>query len=531
LVIRETFTMKIQLLFTLIICYFSVHSYAQPTWSEDVAEIFYNNCTECHNAGGVAPFSLIEYEPAYTYRALIKAYVEANIMPPWKADTSFQHYFDERILTTFERETIIDWANADAPEGDPTLAPAPPVYTGEQQLPGVPDLSITMPNYMSKATETHDDYICISLPTGVLEDRRVKAIEIIPGNRSIVHHCLVYNDPEGTYETDTIGGDCGGPTGDVLLMAGYTPGASPTIFPSSDDFAAGMVLRPESNVVFAMHYPHGSYGFYDQTTVNFYFYNEPVADFREIIAAPVLSNWEFILPPDEITSVNASYEDVPVDISVLSTFPHMHLLGKSIESYALTPDEDTIPFVRIPHWDFDWQDFYWFRYMQVLPAGSDLYAHATFDNTEGNVHNPHDPPELVLPGFNTTDEMFLVYFHLMAYEEGDEFVNVDSLNTVYLSNQYQQLPPQNTDITVFPNPTSNEVTISFDLLEQSFVSLFVYDLNGRVVQKLWHDNRSAGPQNIVWNGNNTTGQKAPAGVYFYSMLIDGKPYNGQIVKL
>ena len=43
----------------------SVFTFAQsPNYSEDIAPILYNNCTECHNTGGIAPFSLMNYQEA-----------------------------------------------------------------------------------------------------------------------------------------------------------------------------------------------------------------------------------------------------------------------------------------------------------------------------------------------------------------------------------------------------------------------------------------------------------------------------------
>lgn len=514
-------------LFTLM---FSFLSFGQPTWSEHAAEVFYNNCTECHNPDGIGTFSLLDYEEAYDYRAIIQSYVTYNIMPPWTADSSFQHYFDERLLTEYERNTIIGWAAAGGLEGDPALAPPPPIYTSDQKLPGTPDLTIEMPLYMSKATEIQDDYICISMPSGLTEDKRVKAIEIIPGNRSIVHHCLLYIDEDGDYETDTIGGNCGGPTTDAFLMTGYTPGATPTIFPSSDAFSAGTVMAEGANVVFAMHYPHGSYGEYDQTKVNFYFYDEPVDNFREIIAGPFIQNWDFDLPANEFTTVHASFDDTPADLSVLSSFPHMHLLGDYIDAYGITPSLDTVPFVRIPHWDFDWQDFYWFRYMQKLPEGSQLKGTAIYNNTSSNIHNPSDPPVNVYPGLNTTDEMFLVYFHIMAYEEGDEFINVDSLNNIYLNNWEDEIEAKN-GISVYPNPSEEVTTIEFMLEKESYVSLFIYDMSGKVVKRLSQDKQSSGMVRLNWDGTNDDTRNVSPGVYNYSLLINGVHYNGRVVRL
>ena len=60
----------------------------------------------------------------------------------------------------------------------------------------------------------------------------------------------------------------------------------------------------------------------------------------------------------------------------------MHLLGKTIGTYMIKPGQDTVDLIDIPHWDFDWQDFYKFRYLQsyhlVLdekPMGRSIILH------------------------------------------------------------------------------------------------------------------------------------------------------------
>ena len=45
----------------------------------------------------------------------------------------------------------------------------------------------------------------------------------------------------------------------------------------------------------------------------------------------------------------------------MSIFPHMHLLGKDLVCYAITPTSDTINLIRINKWDFEWQGFYFFE--------------------------------------------------------------------------------------------------------------------------------------------------------------------------
>jgi hypothetical protein len=499
---------------------------SQTTWSDDAATVFYNNCTQCHNPNGIGPFSLMDYATAYDYRAAIKVAVEGNIMPPWPADSSYQRYFHERLLTQAERDIIINWVDEDGPSGDLGTAPPPPVYNGEQILPGIPDLTVTMPMYMSKALPGADDYSCFTIPSGLATDRKIKAIEVIAGNPAIVHHCLVFTVNGGSYATDSTSHSCQGPVTGGLIGA-YTPGASPTIFVETSTFSSGVSIDAGSDIVLAMHYPAGSYGLFDQTKVNIYFYDEPVDNFREVYAAPIIENWAFTIAANTIDTVYGEYGPIGGDITLVSVFPHMHLLGKYIDSYGITPLNDTLPFVRINNWDFHWQEFYFFKNMIHVPANTTMYGTGIYDNTTANMHNPNDPPIDVSAGLNTSDEMFLVYYHFMLYQAGDELINVDSLNTIFLQNPETGM--QQYALNAWPNPFSSEVNISYMLDQSAFVSLYIYDVNGRAVRKLVRENQSAGEHQLVWDGTTEEGEKASPGIYFYSVMVDGVPVNGKLI--
>lgn len=499
---------------------------SQTTWSEHAAEVFYNNCTVCHNVNGIAPNSLMTYVEAVNYAPLIETYVDAGIMPPWTADSSYQHYSQERLLTQSEKDIILDWISEGTQSGDLGQAPPPPVYSGDQLLPGTPDMVVTAPNYMSKATASSDDYVCFVIPTSLATSRIVKAIEVIPGNRQTVHHALVYSDNTGFPATDTSG-DCAGPITSTL-MGGYTPGATPIIFPSTLDFRAGMALSAGTDIVLAMHYPAGSYGEWDQTKVNFYFYDEPVVNYREVSCDRIIEDWAFTIPAFTFDSIQVDNSPTSQDQTLLSVFPHMHLLGDYIESWGVTPLNDTINFARIPQWDFDWQDFYWFEHMKYLPAGTTMHGKGIWNNTVTNPHNPNSPPQDVIAGLNTSDEMFLVYFHYMDYWAGDELINIDSLTTEFLSAGGSDLVHEN--VKTFPNPFNESTDIYYYLNNAGFVSLFIYDMQGKIVNKLVAEQQVAGTQKVNWNGNNSAGKEVRAGMYFYSIMIDGMNYSGKLMK-
>lgn len=505
------------------------HSVFGQTWSNDVASIVYNKCSSCHHPGGIAPFSLMNYTEVSSMASLVYDAVAQNEMPPWPPDENYQQYSHSRTLSASDKATFLSWLSTGTPEGNPANAPAPPVFNTGSIL-GNGDLMLQIPLYQSKATGGQDDYVCFSLPTGLTQNRYVRAMEIVPGNRAIVHHALIYIDPTGNYQGDTVGGNCGGPPQTSTLIGGYTPGSSPLIFPSATGFKLGMSIPANSNLVFAMHYPEGSYGQYDSTKVILHFYPPGETGIREVYAAPVLQNWSLVIPPNQVSSFTAHYPSsggVPTNYSVLSVFPHMHLLGKDIRAYAVTPTSDTVKFAHISHWDFHWQDFYFFKNLQKVPTGSVMRGEATYDNTVNNIHNPSNPPVLVTAGESTTDEMFLVYFHFLQYQPGDELIDLESLLTLGM----QELVSDD-EWKIYPVPFSESVSIKPNQLKNGdVVSMSIYDYQGRLVRTICEKQLiQSSFGGFEWDGLSDTGTEVRPGTYFISMTCNGTAGSHPIIK-
>lgn len=505
------------------------------TWSDDVAQIVYNKCSQCHHQGGVAPFSLTTYAETSPMAAAMYDAIALEEMPPWPPNNDYQQYAHDRSLNDTEKATLLDWILAGTPEGNPANTPPPPVFSNGTIL-GQGDLEVQIPTYMSKALSNGDDYVCFAMPSGLAQDRIIKAVEIIPGNREIVHHALIYVDPSGNSVTDTVGGDCGGPnSADAKLVMGYTPGSSPMTLPTSNPLKLGMTMQANSQVYFAMHYPAGSYGEYDSTKVIFHFYPPGETGVREVSTDPVLQKWNMVIPPETITPVSTQYpagsSGLPVDISILSVFPHMHLLGQDIKAYAVQPNLDTLKLIDIEHWDFHWQDFYFFKNIQKAEQGATLKAEGHYDNTSSNIHNPNNPPVTVYAGLNTTDEMFLVYAHYMLYQAGDETYNLDSLMNASTASLLEETQEESA-FSVYPNPFSTGVKIqSSSLKTGDQLSVYVYNLQGKLVRKLAQNEIvSSSELFIEWDGRSDQGQEVDAGLYYLSINRNGQLSNHRLVK-
>ncbi|MGB0424676.1 MAG: T9SS type A sorting domain-containing protein, partial [Flavobacteriales bacterium] len=278
-----------------------------------------------------------------------------------------------------------------------------------------------------------------------------------------------------------------------------------------------------SNIVLAMHYPHGSIGETDQSTIKFYFYEEEV-EHREVSTYPLIQNWSFFLPANQETEVSATFSNFQEDVSLLSAFPHMHLLGEHIKSYAITPESEEIPLINIPHWDFEWQEFYFFQQLQRIPAGSTLHGEGTYNNSSENHHNPNDPPIGVGPGLNTSDEMFLVYYHYLPYLAGDELLDIEDLTSLPTHLNEVSLKASSS-VTVFPNPASEEVNFKLDLDQSAKVSLSVYSTQGRLISKvIERQNTPQGTSTSRFDSSELT-----SGLYYYSLVVNGEAYSGQFM--
>ena len=69
----------------------------------------------------------------------------------------------------------------------------------------------------------------------------------------------------------------------------------------------------------------------------------------------------------------------------------------------------------------------------------------------------------------------------------------------------------------YPNPFNPSTNISYDLPENSFVSISIFDMLGRTIKEHLFEKVSAGRHSINWNGLDNNGSPVSAGVYFYSV--------------
>jgi peroxiredoxin len=399
------------------------------TFSRDIAPILFANCTGCHRAGEAAPFPLVDYDDVRRRATQIAHVVETRLMPPWKPAADVGRFQNERRLTEREIELIQRWAMEGAPYGDPADLPTPPRFTTGWQL-GLPDLILEMPEEFNIPADGPDIYRHFVLPTGLTNDQFIAAFEFRPGNAAVVHHSFLYLDTSGEARRldaadpgpgySRFGGLGFRPVGG---LGGWGPGGLPRRLPDG----LGRPIPRQSDLVLQVHYHPTGKPERDQSKVGLYF----ARSVRQLVTEIMVADSNLEIPPGERQfRFEASYT-LPVEVDLLDASPHMHLLGRTIEVRATSPDGAVIPLIRIDDWNFFWQDHYVFREPVRLPAGSRIELVATFDNSADNPDNPHSPPRWVRFGEESGDEMAICYFQATTDRPDDLLTLAEDVSRYY----------------------------------------------------------------------------------------------------
>ena len=384
-----------------------------PTFSKEVAPVLYKNCVSCHRPGEIAPMSLLTYDQARPWAKSIREKVLSGQMPPWHSSQPHGTFANDRRLTDTDKNTLIAWVDAGAPQGDPKDLPPAPQFTEGWQI-GKPDLVLSMQKPYDVPASGTIAYQFFTIPTNFTEDKWVQAIELRPGNRSVVHHILAFvREPgkpaeapayltvvpkmpqlpsrEGNAPRPGQGGNPG------TLIATEAPGTNALVF----EPGSALRIPAGADILFQMHYTANGKTTTDTSSIGLIFAKGTPQ--REIRTG------SFYNP---LLKVPAGAADQAVDSAIEFTeathitalFPHTHLRGKSWEYRLIYPDGTSRVVLSVPKYDFNWQTYYVFTTPLVAPKGSRLEATAHYDNSVNNKWNP-DPKIDVRWGEQTWQEM------------------------------------------------------------------------------------------------------------------------------
>ena len=118
-------------------------------------------------------------------------------------------------------------------------------------------------------------------------------------------------------------------------------------------------------------------------------------------------------------------------------------------------------------------------------------------------------------------EMNQTYFYRLAAVDyaGNHSEFSDVVQAALLSLDENLIPAEFALHQNYPNPFNPVTTLKYDLPEDSFVDVTVYDMLGNVVNNLVETNQLSGYKSIKWNATNNHGEPVSAGVYLYKIQV------------
>jgi hypothetical protein len=383
-----------------------------PTFNRDIAPLVFSHCAPCHRPGQAAPFSLLTYADVQKRAQQTAEVTRRRYMPPWLPEPGHGDFMNVRRLTDAQLALLQRWIAAGAPEGSAADLPPAPRWPDDWQL-GPPDLVVQMPQAYALAAEGSDVYRNFVLPVPLTTPRFVRAVELNPGNRKILHHAFIKVDrtPQSRRldEKDAAPGFPGMmvpaemPGGHFLT---WQPGKMATPLPDGLSWR----LDPGNDLVLQAHLNPSGKAENFQPAIGLWFTDRPPTN--SCFKLPLMS-YLIDIPAGASNHVVSDSFVLPADADLLAVLPHAHNLAREMHGWATLPDGATRPLLLIKNWDFNWQGDYRYAEPVFLPRGTTLHLRYTYDNSAANPRNPSQPPQRTRQGARSTDEMAELWFQLL----------------------------------------------------------------------------------------------------------------------
>jgi hypothetical protein len=245
----------------------------RPTWYQDIAPMLANHCTWCHQEGGIAPFSLTNFDNARDQSLRMVEQIELGAMPPFSAQedadcTPRFRWSDDPRLSEAEKTTLRRWIADGYLLGDPVETP--PIVSQDLE-----HVSMTLaPAGGWTASGDGDQFICYLFDLENTDMEWLSGLQIRPDNAAIIHHALVFAlDPEEAQPLVTEHGIgqpfwCQAGLAANLLIHAWFPGNQPLQLPPK----MAMPIVPNAKIGVQIHYhPHGGVYEPDRTALDLQF--------------------------------------------------------------------------------------------------------------------------------------------------------------------------------------------------------------------------------------------------------------------
>ena len=518
-------------------CLTAAHAQQTSTWQRIQQDIFNRNCISCHSAGtsfatqsglvltqdvaydnlvaappknsAAAADGLLRVSPSGGFAGLQQSYI-------WeKIDASNQnHFYNDHpnygqlmplgspYLTNGELAFIKTWITVGAPANgvvadanllNDTTRYSPPEFKVLQ--PPAKGLQFHLGPFDVWPAQVYDREFLYFEPHATTEDLYITRYEISfrPGS----HHFILFNYPAGmSTPTPRVYRDLRNQQGwydfDVARQLGelfpfYALVGTQTPY-ANYHFPSGVALRLPAGSGFDLN--SHSVNRTGQTQIGEVYVNLFTVERSEIEHVAEydnFGNFDINLPPNAVTTLNKTFAFPETrHILVMYTHAHEHMTEFSVARVGGPRDGELL------YWTNDWAHppILEFDPPLTMIAGDSIKLTATYNNRT---------PNWISFGPLSSDEMMFVFYTYFTGQITSVEDNESAPVTFALEQNY-------------PNPFNPSTSIQYSVGSNQFVTLKVYDILGKEVVTLVHENKSAGSHHVTFDAS-----KIPNGLYFYRL--------------
>ncbi len=393
------------------------------TFNRDLAPIVFRTCAPCHHPGEAGPFSLLTYGDLKSHARQIADVTQRRIMPPWLPEPGEWKFSDDFHLSPDEIALFQKWVQDGMPEGASSDLPAAPRFSSGWQL-GQPDLILHADSSFEVPASGSDVYWNFIFRVPLEKTRWIKAIEIRPGERRLVHHANLIVDRSQSSRRQEKSPGSGFPGMELQIESEsfdpdghfffWKPG---TII---EPEPPGMALRldPGNDLVLNTHLQPSGKAEKIQPAIGIYFTSVPATKFPLLLQLE--NDRKLNIPAGDQNFVVTDEFTLPEPVSLLAIYPHAHYLAREMLAQAKFPSGETKILLHISRWDLNWQAVFTYISPVHLPAGTIVSMRYTYDNSEKNPANPNTPPQRVVAGNRATDEMAHLWLQVLPQSSAAE---------------------------------------------------------------------------------------------------------------
>jgi tetratricopeptide (TPR) repeat protein len=389
---------------------------ALTTFTRDIAPIVFRSCAPCHHPGEAGPFSLVTYGDAKSHARQIADVTSKRLMPPWLPSADSLRFEEDAHLSDHDIALFQKWLDDGLREGDPADLPPVPKFSSGWQL-GQPDLVLHAAAPFAIPASGSDVYWNFIFRAPLNSSRFIKAIEIHPGDKRLVHHANLLVDRTQSARRQEkspgsgfasmelqIESESFDPDGHFLF---WKPGSPPIVEPP------GLALRldPENDLVLNTHLQPSGKPESVQPTIGIYFTNEPATRFPVLLQ--IENDRALNIPAGANNFIVSDAFTLPENVQLLALYPHAHYLCRDMLATARLPDGTEKNLIHIPRWDLNWQAVFRLAQPEPLPRGTTIVMCYRYDNSANNIANPNNPPQRVTAGNRAVDEMAHLWLQVL----------------------------------------------------------------------------------------------------------------------